>query len=145
MYAFTHVCAHHSLIRRYENNYHDYIAHIIRGYHEIESKKNLFTTLPVGEVIEVSDWKMKVCEFCYAYFAMLPDSRRNHDTCIQFMMLVFRETMPDFFGKSGIPWVGTQFVVKAHEDADLQVSHNVHAFTLHTLHTLHACTLHHTT
>lgn len=37
------------------------------------------------------------------------------------MMLVFRETMPDFFGKSGIPWAGTQFVVRTEEDADLQV------------------------
>ena len=42
----------------------------------------------MGEVIEVSDWKMK------------------------FIMLLFRETMPDFFGKSGNPWVGTMFIVK---------------------------------
>ena len=48
----------------------------------------MYTNLPVGEVIEVSDWKMK------------------------FIMLLFRETMPDFFGKSGNPWVGTMFIVK---------------------------------
>ena len=42
----------------------------------------------VHKVIEVSDWKMK------------------------FIMLLFRETMPDFFGKSGNPWVGTMFVVR---------------------------------
>jgi hypothetical protein len=56
----------------------------------------VYENLPVGEVIEVSDWKMK------------------------FMMLLFRETMPDFFGKSGNPWVGTMFLVKVKEGSDLQ-------------------------
>lgn len=81
---------------RYKRNYNQYIGHIIRGYHEIKNKNDGYANLPVGEVIEVSDWKMK------------------------FIMLLFRETMPDFFGKSGNPWVGTMFIVKVKEGSDLQ-------------------------
>lgn len=39
---------------------------------------------------------------------------------MKFMMLLFRETMPDFFGKSGNAWVGTQFIVKTKEGSTLQ-------------------------
>ena len=81
---------------RYKRNYNQYIGHIIRGFHEIKNKNDVYTNLPVGEVIEVSDWKMK------------------------FIMLLFRETMPDFFGKSGNPWVGTMFLVRVKEGSDLK-------------------------
>ena len=39
---------------------------------------------------------------------------------MKFIMLLFRETMPDFFGKSGNPWVGTMLIVKVKEGSDLQ-------------------------
>ena len=81
---------------RYKRNYNQYIGHIIRGFHEIKNKNDVYANLKVGEVIEVSDWKMK------------------------FIMLLFRETMPDFFGKSGNPWVGTMLIVKVKEGDDLQ-------------------------
>jgi hypothetical protein len=80
---------------RYTRNYNQYVGHLIRGFHEIKSKNDVYENLPVGEVIEVSDWKMK------------------------FIMLLFRETMPDFFGKSGNPWVGTMFVVRTKPGPDL--------------------------
>ena len=81
---------------KYERNYNQYIGHIIRGYHEIKCKKQVYENLQVGDVIEVSDWKMK------------------------FMMLLFRETMPDFFGKSGNPWAGTMFITKTKPGSDLE-------------------------
>ena len=46
-------------------------------------------------MVEVSDWKMK------------------------FVMHLFRETMPDFFGKSGTAWAGTQFLVRLEEEDTL--------------------------
>lgn len=56
----THSLIHSHIAHRYRQNYDHYVAHLIRGYHEMDSKKKLFVGLPVGEVIEVSDWKMKV-------------------------------------------------------------------------------------
>lgn len=38
---------------------------------------------------------------------------------MKFIMLLYRETMPDFFGKSGTPWVGTQYIVKVKEGDEL--------------------------
>ena len=36
------------------------MAHIVRGYHEINQNNSVLRELlPVGEVVEVSDWNMK--------------------------------------------------------------------------------------
>ena len=82
-------------ISDWENKHDKYVGHIIRGYHEINKKNEVFKNLRVGDVIEVSDWKMK------------------------FIMHLFRETMPDFFGKSGTAWAGTQFIVRVKTGSEL--------------------------
>ena len=43
----------------FEKKHDKYVAHIVRGYHEINEKNRVLRDLPVGEVVEVSDWKMK--------------------------------------------------------------------------------------
>ena len=54
-------------ISDFERKHDRYIGHIIRGYHEINNKNEVFRNLPVGEVIEVSDWKMKFMMHLYRF------------------------------------------------------------------------------
>ena len=54
-------------ITDFERKHDRYVGHIIRGYHEINKKNEVFRNLPVGEVIEVSDWKMKFIMHLYRF------------------------------------------------------------------------------
>ena len=57
-------------ISDFERKHDKYVGHIIRGYHEINKKNEAFHNLPVGEVIEVSDWKMKFMMHLYRYVCL---------------------------------------------------------------------------
>ena len=54
-------------ISDFESKHDKYVGHIIRGYHEINKKNELFRNLAVGDVIEVADWKMKFMMHLYRY------------------------------------------------------------------------------
>ena len=77
-----------------------YLGHLARGYHEINRKQQIFDTLhdDPHTFVEISDWKMK------------------------WLMMLLRETQVDFFGKAGVCWHGTMYIMADVSGKDGQLS-----------------------
>ena len=56
----------------FEKKHDKYVVHIVRGYHEINENNRVLCELPVGEVVEVSDWKMKFMMYRFRCAYMPP-------------------------------------------------------------------------
>ena len=78
-----------------------YFRHEVRGHWEAYVKSQLVENMGESTIGIWCDWKMK------------------------FLMSLFRESMVEFFGKAGIPWHGSMFMMRQGDEVHIKYAHDI--------------------